>query len=225
MVGLALVCFGMDDDRSKSNSKSDANSAPAGRTVSAAHMRAGTGPAIWRIKFKVPLALAASSATKSAESCCMSASRVLHIPLSGRDRRHYGNELRKAQREHQRLTREAETAHAAADRALAEAHRLDCELWSTRLFLGGQDQPSPSIAAALHGGYELLEVQCRHCNHAQTIDLALVIWPPERPVHTIRKALYCAKCEKGYGKKRRPDLIGLRTRNEPDPTSPAAAAR
>ena len=91
----------------------------------------------------------------------MTASRVLHIPLSGRDRRHYGNELRKAQREHERLTREAEAAHAAADRALAEAHRLDCELWSARLFLGGPDQPSPSIADVLHGGYELLEVQCR----------------------------------------------------------------
>ena len=155
----------------------------------------------------------------------MAASQVLHIPLSGRDRRHYGNELRKAQREHERLTRAAEAAHAAADRALAEAHRLDCELWSTRLFIGGPDQPSPSIAHALHGGYELLEVQCRHCNHTQTVDLALVIWPRERPVHTIRRALYCAKFEKGHGKKRRPDLIGLRPRKEPDPSSPVAATR
>jgi hypothetical protein len=45
----------------------------------------------------------------------------------------------------------------------------------------------------------------------------------ERPIHTIRRALYCAKCEKGHGKKRRPDLIGLRLRKEPDPASPAAA--
>jgi hypothetical protein len=155
----------------------------------------------------------------------MSASRVLHIPLSGRDRRHYGNELRKAQREYERLTREAEAAHAAADRALAVAHRLDCELWSARLFLGGPDQPSPRIADAIHGDFPMLEVQCRHCNHVQTVDLAEVIWPRERPVHTIRKALYCAKCEKGHGKKRRPDLIGLRLRNESDPSSPAAAIR
>jgi hypothetical protein len=146
-------------------------------------------------------------------------------PAQRCDRRHYGNELRKAQREYERLTREAEAAHAAADRALAEAHRLDCELWSARLFLGGPDQPSPRIADALHGGYPLLEVQCRHWNHAQIVDLAEVIWPRERPVHTIRKALYCAKCEKGHGKKRRPDLIGLRLRKEPNPTSPAAAMR
>ena len=64
----------------------------------------------------------------------MSASRVLHIPLSGRDRRHYGNELRKAQRELERLTREAEAARAAADRALAttvsiaSCCRPDCSL-------------------------------------------------------------------------------------------------
>jgi hypothetical protein len=149
----------------------------------------------------------------------MSAARILHIPLSGRDRRHYANELRKAEREYERLTREAGAAHAAADLALAEAHRLDCELWSTRLFLGGPDQPSPSI------GCELLEVRCRHCNHAQTVDLADVIWPRERPIHTIQRALYCRKCDKGHGKKRRPDLLGLRLREEPNPTSPAAAIR
>ncbi|MGA2999620.1 hypothetical protein [Bradyrhizobium sp.] len=155
----------------------------------------------------------------------MSAARILHIPLSGRDRRHFAAELRKAENEYRRLTKEVAAAHGAADLALAEAHRLDCELSSTRLFLGGQDQPSPSIADALHGGYELLEVQRHHCNHAQTVDLALVIWPRERPVHTIRRALYCAKCEKGHGKKRRPDLIGLRLGKVPDPTSPAAAMR
>jgi hypothetical protein len=155
----------------------------------------------------------------------MSAARILHIPLSGRDRRHYAAELRKAETAYRNLLRESEAAPAAADRALAEAHRLDCELWSTRLFLGGSDQPSPSIANALHGGYELLEVQCRYCNHAHTVDLALVIWPRERPVHTMRRALYCARCEKGHGKKRRPDLVGLRLRKEPDPTSPAAALR
>jgi hypothetical protein len=60
----------------------------------------------------------------------------------------------------------------------------------------GQDQPSPSIADALHGGCGLLEVQFRHCNHAPTVDLVLVIWPRERTVHTIRRTLYCAQCEK-----------------------------
>ena len=172
-----------------------------------------------------PQGVAASFPRKSAGSWRTSAARVLHIPLSGRDRRHYAAELRKAENEYRRLTKEVAAAHDAADRALAEAHRLDHALWSARLFLAGPDQPSPRIADPLHGGYPLLEVQCRHCNHAQTVDLAEVIWPRERPVHTIRKALYCAKCEKGHGKKRRPGLIGLRLRNESDPSSPAAAIR
>jgi hypothetical protein len=82
----------------------------------------------------------------------MSAARILHTPLSGRDRRHYADELRKAENKYRRLTKEVETAHAAAGRELAEAHRLDCELCSTRLFFGGSDHPSPSIANALNGG-------------------------------------------------------------------------
>ena len=155
----------------------------------------------------------------------MSAARILHIPLSGRDRLHYAAELRKAENTYRHLVREAAAAHNAADRQLAEAHRLDCELWSVRQFLGGPDGPSPTIADALHGGHELLEVQCRHCNHTQLVDLALVIWPRQRPVHTLRRILYCAKCLKRSQKKRRPDVIGLRVRQQPHPASPAAAMR
>jgi hypothetical protein len=58
----------------------------------------------------------------------------------------------------------------------------------------------------------MLEVRCRQGNHAQTVDLAEVIWPRERPIHTVRRVLYCAKCT-------------LRSRNEPEPWSPAAAMR
>jgi hypothetical protein len=77
--------------------------------------------------------------------------------MSGRDRRHYTAELRKAENEHRRLMREAAAAHEAADRQLAEAHRLDCLAWSALQFSGGPDTPSPTIAAALHGGVEILE--------------------------------------------------------------------
>jgi hypothetical protein len=58
------------------------------------------------------------------------------------------------------------------------------------------------------------------CNHAEVVDLALVIWPRERPVHTLKRALYCGKCLQTSQTKRRPDLIGLRERVTPDPTSP-----
>ena len=92
--------------------------------------------------------------------------------MSGRDRRHYTAELRKAESEYRRLTCEAAAAHEAAERQFAEAHRLDCLAWSALQFTGGPEAPSPTIAAALHGGVEILEVQCRHCNHAELIDLA-----------------------------------------------------
>jgi hypothetical protein len=47
--------------------------------------------------------------------------RVIQLPLSGRDRRHYVAELRKAEDAHRRQSAAAEAAHAAADRALREA--------------------------------------------------------------------------------------------------------
>jgi hypothetical protein len=73
----------------------------------------------------------------------MSAARIIHIPLSGRDRRHYAREHRKAEQVLARLIAAAAVAHEAADRALAEAHRLDCEAWSARQFIGGPEDPSP----------------------------------------------------------------------------------
>src|SRR6201995_3744565 len=139
----------------------------------------------------------------------MAASRILYPPMSGRDRRHYARELRKGEQEHARLSEAAGEAYKAADRALAEAHHLHCLAWSARLFIGGPDDPSPKIADALHGGVPMLEVQCRHCNHGEVVDLELVVWPRTRPIHTIQRALYCRKCEATYGKKRRPALTGL----------------
>jgi hypothetical protein len=155
----------------------------------------------------------------------MSAARIIYPPMSGRDRRHYAAEMRKAEQVYDRARREAATAHAAADRALAQAHRHDCEAWTALQFLGGDENPSPRIADVLHAGIELLEVKCRHCNHAEMVDLALVIWPREKPVHTIRAALYCGPCKREHGKKRRPDLVGLRVREHPAPTAPVAAQR
>lgn len=152
----------------------------------------------------------------------MSAARIIHPPLSGRDRKHFARELRRAEQAYQAARSEAEVAHAAADRALARAHALDCEAWTALQFIGGDEAPSPSIADAIHGGYELLEVQCSHCRHGQLVDLTLVIWPREKPIHSLRKVLYCAPCLRTAGKKRRPNLVGLRMREEPGPAAPAA---
>jgi hypothetical protein len=107
----------------------------------------------------------------------VAAARTLHIPLSGRNRRHCAAALRKAETHHRCLLKKVEAARRAAELALAEVARVECELWSTRQFLGGLDEPSPSVTDALHGGHELLEVQSRHCNQSQVVELAYVIWP------------------------------------------------
>jgi hypothetical protein len=110
--------------------------------------------------------------------------------------------------------RDAEAAHERADRQLAEAHRLDCLAWSVRLFIGGADQPSPSIADALHGGVPLLEVQRRHCNHGDIVDLALVIWPRSKVIHTIAPKLYCRKCHGDLWQRAPASVNNLRMRDE-----------
>jgi hypothetical protein len=49
----------------------------------------------------------------------------------------------------------------AAKRAQNVADRLACEAWNERLRqLGGPLQPSPSIRAAVNGGYPFLRVAC-----------------------------------------------------------------
>jgi len=47
------------------------------------------------------------------------------------------------------------------DEAYRAAHRLACEEWSVRQFIGGPAEPSPRIVDAIAGGCELLEVRCR----------------------------------------------------------------
>jgi hypothetical protein len=121
----------------------------------------------------------------------MSAARIIHVPRSGRDRKHFARELHKAEQAYDLKRREAEAAYAAADIALRQAHRLTCEAWSALQFIGGPEDPSASIVDAIHGGCGPLEVECRHCNHADMVDLALVVWPREQPVHSLRKALFC----------------------------------
>jgi len=57
------------------------------------------------------------------------------------------------------------------------------------------------------------------------VDLTEVIWPREKPVHTLRNVLYCARCKRERGQKRRHDLIGLRVRQKPEPEAPYLASR
>ena len=124
--------------------------------------------------------------------------RIIHLPLSGRDRRHYVRELRAAEQVHRELPGRVEEAYRAA-------HRLACHEWSVRQFIGGPAEPSPRIADAIAGGCELLEVRCRRCSHESLIDLTEVVWPREKPVHALANVLRCQAC-KDERKKPQPDL-------------------
>lgn len=96
--------------------------------------------------------------------------RVIQLPMSGRDRRFYLHELRKGEDAHAAAVRGAAAAHAEADRALANAHRLDCAVWTYRQFIEGDVEPSPTIAQALHGGCDLLDVKCKRCGHESMVE-------------------------------------------------------
>jgi hypothetical protein len=137
--------------------------------------------------------------------------RIIQLPMSGRDRRHYVRELRLAEQAHARLPGRVAEAYAAA-------HRLACEEWNVRQFIGGEAEPSPSIADAISAGCELLDVRCKRCGHESLVDLTEVIWPRDKQIHTLAGKLCCKAC-KEEGKKVQPNLIGLQTRN-PDPPEP-----
>jgi hypothetical protein len=137
--------------------------------------------------------------------------RVIQIPLSGRDRRHYVQQLKIAEREHASLAKRAPEAQLVADEYQRAADRLACEKWSARQFIGGDAEPSPSIEVAVRCGYVLLEIHCSNCMHAATINLSEVVWPKRKGVHTMSYALACKRCS-SHGRKSRPNLIGLRSK-------------
>jgi hypothetical protein len=152
----------------------------------------------------------------------VSAARIIKPPpMSGGDRKHFAREIHKAETAFARLIEEAATAHAVADAARAKAYALDCTAWNTALFIGELDHASPTIAAAIAGGFPLLEVRCEHCKHTEVIDLALVVQPRDRQVALMRSFLYCSPCQRALGRKRRPDLIGLRPPPDPQPAAPS----
>jgi hypothetical protein len=152
--------------------------------------------------------------------------RVIQLPMSGRDRRHYVRELARVEQLHASLVRQVEDVLSSADDLLRRAHFLSCEEWNARQFIGGPADPSPTIADAIHGGVEMLEVRCKRCGYCDLVDLTLVVWPRDKPIHTLERALGCRPCRSEGRGRSRPDLVALQTRNPVDhDPAPAAAAR
>ncbi|HWJ18492.1 MAG TPA: hypothetical protein VNR65_07195 [Geobacterales bacterium] len=58
----------------------------------------------------------------------------------------------------------AESARAAAKKAIRAADRAEAEAWSIRMEgYGGPAQPSPTIAQCLNGSYCWMEIECNRC--------------------------------------------------------------
>lgn len=132
--------------------------------------------------------------------------RIIHMPLSGGDRRHYVRELKRVEELHRGLVHKVAAAYAAADEHLRLAHRTACEEWNARQFIGGDAEPSPLIQHAIDGGVLHLEVRCPQCRTSRTVDLSEMIWPRDNPVHSLRRALYCQPCMTTSRRKVRPEL-------------------
>lgn len=143
--------------------------------------------------------------------------RVIQLPMSGRDRRHYVRELKAAEQVYVRQVAERDAAYRIA-------HRLACEEWNTRQFIGAPAAPSPRIEDAIAGGCDHLEVRCKRCGHESLVDLRELVWPRENEVHTLERALRCRSC-RDERKRPRCDLVALRPKDGLDPEAPAKRAR
>lgn len=150
--------------------------------------------------------------------------RILQLPVSGRDRRHYVRELARVRGLHEALTKQAAAARGHAADLLRRANLLECEAWNARQFIGGPAQPSPTIAEAINAGCELLEVQCKRCGHTDHVDLIKVRRPRDRQIHTLQGAMDCRQCSHTSHWKPQANLVALCMRNPSDPDQPGAAA-
>lgn len=140
--------------------------------------------------------------------------RVIQLPLSGGDRKYYVRQLKAAQKEQPHLLVRAIEAYYVA-------HRLACQEWNTRQFIGGSVDPSPAIGAAVDGGYTMLKVECEVCGHSREVDLTEVVPKlAKRYVHTLANSLKCAECNA-----HRPNLVELRDPHPPKPIVPRAARK
>jgi hypothetical protein len=152
--------------------------------------------------------------------------RIIHLPISGRDRRFAARELRDALAVYSRKMQEAEAARAAGERMQREADRLFCEAWHAAAFSGQSLQPSPTIAQALGCGFGTIDVRCSRCDHQSSVSIAALDRVPDTPLWTLEASFNCRRCRERTGWRAQAYIVGLRPSesDQPDP-SPAATAK
>src|SRR3954449_3514422 len=85
--------------------------------------------------------------------------RIIHIPLSGGDRKAQAKGIRYAHCLHNSQYRQSVLIRSAAEEKLRQADRLECEAWNAIMWAGGPAMPSPgdpqaepTIGKAINGG-------------------------------------------------------------------------
>src|SRR5260370_33206644 len=74
--------------------------------------------------------------------------RILHIPLSGGDRKAQAKGIRHAHGIHNSYFKESVLIRSAAEAKIGEADRLECEAWNAVMWAGGPAMPPPGEAQA-----------------------------------------------------------------------------
>jgi hypothetical protein len=158
--------------------------------------------------------------------------RIIHIPLSGGDRKGQAKGIRYAHGIHNSYFKESVLIRSAAEAKIREADRLECEAWNAIIWAGGpamplpgEPQAEPTISKAINGGYDFLEAKCNRCDRVSLVALRALKHPPDTPVWKLEAALYCEPCSEGrhYSRRQRAHILGL-TCARPEPEAPRAAA-
>jgi hypothetical protein len=112
--------------------------------------------------------------------------RIIHIPLSGGDRKAQVKGIRHAHGLHESYFKESGLIRSAAEAKNREADRLECEAWNAIMWAGGPARPSPgdpqaepTIGNAVNGGYDLLEAKCNRCDRVSLVALRALKHPSE----------------------------------------------
>lgn len=120
-----------------------------------------------------------------------------HIPLSGGDRKALKKELAKSTGIEAMLMREATDFRSRGDAMIKKADSLDCQAWNERMWRdGGPVDPSPTVSAAVNGGFPWLGFECSRCKAKRDIDLASFNTPSTTCVHDLAGRLRCQRCAK-----------------------------
>jgi hypothetical protein len=131
------------------------------------------------------------------------------LPLSGRDRRAYKQELVKARAMTKIFAERAAEKRRLGEALIREADNLACQSWNERMWSdSGPIDPSPTIDQAINGGFPWLEIECSRCKTPRDVDLCALRYVATTCVHDLASRLVCEKCKRA-GKRAAATLLQL----------------